>query len=261
MSNKYLDFISDDKLMECIEFLYEKYTHVAESMDLKKFHKNKLDPIKFSFDMAFKGITEEQKILEEIYRQQDKSISNHIGKFHEKVIANIDGFSLVNNGLDIAKDDKTIFVEVKNKHNTIKGEDKKNVHKKLQDIADENPDAVCYVVHIIGKDSYNRTWEFTSGKGNKKKEYCDERVREITADKFYEIATGKKDAFYQLCKVIPLAIDDYIKLNNIEAGNMDKSYSDIYEKIKKQAEKNEITVINEIYRNTFEDDLGFKKKK
>lgn len=130
LSNKYLTFISDEDLFECIGFLYKKYKNTSENMNLEKFYKNKLDPIKFSLDIEFKGISQKQKIIEEIYRQQDKTISNHIGKFHELLISKINGFKLSDGGHDIENKQCAVFAEIKNKHNTIKGEVKKTYIKR-----------------------------------------------------------------------------------------------------------------------------------
>lgn len=45
-------------------------------------------------------------------------------------------------------------------------------------------------------------WE---NKSNKYKKH-NERIRRISIDKFYEIVTGEKDAFANLCKVLPKVI-------------------------------------------------------
>lgn len=130
----------------------------------------------------------------------------------------------------------------------------------MVDIAEKNPEAICYVVHVIGKSSYNRVWEFTSGKGINKKIHKHSRVREITADEFYKLATGMDNAFYNLCKIIPVAINDYIKLNNINISEVNNSDLKLYEKIDRKSSEKGIEVIDEIFEDTFFDYLGFRKK-
>src|SRR5690606_20923533 len=120
MKNKYLDFISDEHLLNCIEQLHNSYVKAKEKISKKKFYNNKIDTIKLTFDTKFNKIDEESIIETEILRQIDKSINNSIGTFHEQVLGGIEGYELGNlSGFDIKAEDNTLFADIKNKHNTM----------------------------------------------------------------------------------------------------------------------------------------------
>ncbi len=83
MKNKYVSFISDKHLLECIGNLHKSYLKTKSNLSKEKLYNNKVDTIKLTFDAKFNGIDEESLIAAEILRQIDKSINNSIGTFHE----------------------------------------------------------------------------------------------------------------------------------------------------------------------------------
>ena len=102
MKNKYVDFVSDDHLLKCIENLHGSYLKAKADVSKKKFYSNKIDTIKLTFDSRFNDIDEENIIELEILRQIDKSINNSIGTFHEQVLGGIKGYEVGNlSGFDI----------------------------------------------------------------------------------------------------------------------------------------------------------------
>lgn len=211
MTNTYLDFITDEDLFECIEELYKGYQKALISKDIKSFFNQRVDPIKFIFDSKIQNISMEEYIGKEILRQTDKAISNYIGTFHEDLLGKVQGYNrlAVGGGIDIISDDGLIVAEIKNKHNTVKGENHPEIFKKLEKFIDsENPDSAGYYVKIIDKKSQNEKWVFTSDK--KKYKYDNEQIHQISGDKFYELVTGDPLAFAKLCSILPSALNDYI---------------------------------------------------
>ncbi len=102
MGNKYLNFISDQHLLTCIENLHHSYMKANANISKKNFYTNKIDTIKLTFDSKFNNIDEESLIEAEILRQIDKSINNSIGTFHEQILGGINGFDIGNlSGFDI----------------------------------------------------------------------------------------------------------------------------------------------------------------
>jgi len=77
-----LSFISDENLYAHVKETVEKYRF---SINLKKFNKNLIDPIKLTFDSKVYAKSLEDIIESEIIRQIDKSNTNHIGYFHQNV--------------------------------------------------------------------------------------------------------------------------------------------------------------------------------
>lgn len=250
-SAKYLDFISDDHLLKCISNLYDSYLSSKKEFTKSKFYKNKVDTFKLTFDAKFNELSEEDLIKLELSRQIDKSVNNAIGTFHEEVLGGIKDY--VNgklDGYDIKAVDDTLFAEIKNKHNTMNSSSAESAFQKLARFADDNKNAKCYLVQILAKKSFEKKWEaIINGK-----EYSHSRVYIISGDRFYTLLTGKTNAFYDLYKILPMAIDDFLnqkKLETIEEN-------DIVSKITVDAKKKNRSILDEItfenfcYYNGFE---------
>ncbi|MFC0237083.1 Eco47II family restriction endonuclease [Fictibacillus phosphorivorans] len=252
--NKYVDFISDQHFMKCVGDLFKAYENTKNEYTEKQFYKNKIDPIKLTFDMKFNNLTEKEMIAAEIQRQADKNISNFIGHFHEELMGGITEFEHIKNaGYDLRKVDNTIFAEIKNKQNTVNSSSKETTYQKLQRFAETNTDAKCYWVSLIAGNSYCEQW-------NQKFEdrtYNHPRVYKVSGDRFYEIVTGDKHAFMKLCTAIPHAIDEYLeKYTSTLKPNNTKVYSDIYSK----ATKNGVSVTNQLFNDNFNKYNGFPIK-
>lgn len=208
MKNKYINFISDDHLLDCIGNLHKAYLKAKNNITKKNFYSNKVDTIKLTFDAKFNDIDEESLIQSEILRQIDKSINNSIGTFHEQVLGGISGFQAGNlSGYDIKANDDTLFADIKNKHNTMNSSAAEALFQKLARYANDYKKAKCYWVQILAKASF---CEFWSGDINGK-EYSHSRVYKISGDRFYALLSGQEDAMFQLYKVLPVAIKDYLK--------------------------------------------------
>jgi hypothetical protein len=78
MKNKYVNFTSDEHLLDCIGNLHKAYLKAKKNITKKNFYSNKVDTIKLTFDAKFNDIDEESLIQSEILRQIDKSINNSI---------------------------------------------------------------------------------------------------------------------------------------------------------------------------------------
>ena len=78
-----LGFISDEDIFTHVKETVEKYRF---KIDLKKFNKNLIDPIKLTFDSKIYAKSIEEIIEAEIIRQMDKSNTNHIGYFHQNIV-------------------------------------------------------------------------------------------------------------------------------------------------------------------------------
>lgn len=225
MANKYVDFISDEHFLACIEKLYNSYTKAKEDISKKKFYSNKIDTFKLTFDAKFNNLQEDIIIENEIMRQIDKSINNSIGTFHEQVLGGIEGFEMGNlSGFDIRAKDDTLFADIKNKHNTMNSSSAESLFQKLAHYADTYKKANCYWVQILAKGSFCENWV---GDINGK-EYSHSRVFKISGDKFYALLTNQNDAFYSLYKALPEAISDFLaKRNNSNKSGGDSAISEI----------------------------------
>lgn len=204
MKSYNLGFISDELI----------YRHVKEtvllyktSIGLKEFNSNIIDPIKLTFDSKIYGKTFEEVIYSECIRQIDKANTNHIGYFHQNLFNYADnGWYVPSKGFDVINDDLRIYVEMKNKHNTMNSSSGQATYMKMLNQLVKNPDSKCLLVEVIAKKSQNIPWVVTLN-GTK---YNNQNIRRVSIDKFYEIVFGDKEAFVKLCKVLPSILDDVI---------------------------------------------------
>lgn len=262
MNTKELSFISDEYIIYCINELIDTYSALQVNTDLKNFYKNKVDPIKAFFDMQLKGLEFDDYIALEVTRQKDKTISNAIGTFHEKLIGGINSVEDMEwlqvgheTGVDVKNENNTIFAEIKNKFNTVKGEDLKNVYKKLEDLALKNPNATCYFVQIIAKKSINEPWtlSYTDKQQKKKVPLAHPRVKIISADKFYELLTGDSNAFLKVCFRV------HTLLSTINLSKLTNNReSTVLKELESKVSNSGLCLMDQLYKDTFNTYLGFK---
>jgi hypothetical protein len=250
MANTYLSYISDEHLLYCVGNLHNAYLRAKADVSKKKFYKNKIDTIKLTFDAKFNDLDEETLIKTEISRQIDKSINNSIGIFHEQVLGGIEGFEIGNlSGYDIKSVDNTLFAEIKNKHNTMSSGLAEAVFQKLARFADDNRIAKCYLVQILAKKSFNENW---SGIINGK-EYSHSRVYKISGDQFYKLLSGEENAFFDLYKVLPKVISDYLS----KQVNENIQNNSALKEISESSKESDRSILNEITFENYRYYLGF----
>ena len=199
-----LKFIDDEAI----------YNHVKETvalyrtrMNLIDFNKNIVDPINLTFDAKIYGKTLKDIVISECLRQMDKANNNHIGYFHQNLFKYAgDGWFVPKEGFDVTNEEKHIFVEMKNKHNTMNSASSQKTYMKMQQKIVRDDKATCYLVEVIAKKSQDKAWIVTVDK----ERFCNENIRRISMDKFYELVFGDSNAFYKMCKVLPLVLDDVI---------------------------------------------------
>lgn len=253
MKNKYVDFVSDEHLLMCIENLHSSYLKTKADIGKKRFYNNKIDTIKLTFDSKFNNIDEESIIEMELLRQIDKSINNSIGTFHEQVLGGIQGYEIGKlSGFDIKAEDDTLFADIKNKHNTMNSSSAESLFQKLARFADTYKQAKCYWVQILAKGSFNEHWR---GDINGK-EYSHSRVFKISGDRFYALLSNQDDAFLQLFRALPLAIEDYLK--SVKTKN-EMYENSIFEEIKQASNKKNRNFLEQITFENYFYYLGFDK--
>lgn len=130
MQQYHLGFISDELLFRHVQDTVERY---RTSIDLRMFNHNVVDPIKLTFDAKVYGKDYHELIESECIRQIDKSNTNHIGYFHQNLFRYIGrGWSVPSEGFDLINEDRHIFVELKNKHNTMNSSSATATYARMQ---------------------------------------------------------------------------------------------------------------------------------
>lgn len=208
-----LEFIRDEDLYLHVKNTIAKYRF---KIDFEKLNANLLDPIKLTFDSAiyYGGYANKhlRQILEnEVQRQIDKSNTNHIGYFHQNIFHYIGrdaGWRVAKNGheFDIENSELQIYVEMKNKHNTMNSASAAKTFSRMQNKILHNSQATCFLVEAIAKRSQNIPWACTIDKVK----ISHPSIRRVSLDKFYEIVTGDSHAFSKLCAILPVVIQDVL---------------------------------------------------
>lgn len=97
----------------------------------------------------------------------------------------------------------TIYVEMKNKHNTMNSSSAERTYWKMQRQLCSDDDCTCYLVEAIANSSQNIIGETSV----EKRKVHHKRIRRLSIDQFYNIVTGQSDAFYQVCMQLPKTIN------------------------------------------------------
>lgn len=233
-----LGFISDEDIYNHVKDTVLQY---RRNIDLKEFNKNIIDPIKLTFDAKIYGQSMQQTIESECIRQIDKTNNNRIGYFHQYMFKYAGNNWIVpengdQGGFDVLNDDFHIYVEMKNKHNTMNSASSSDTYVKMQSKILHDDKATCMLVETIAKRSQDITWEITINENGRKQKYSHQRIRRVSMDKFYGIVFGDNEAFFKLCKALPTILDDVIaddesaKLQNTVYEELDKTdfYKSLY---------------------------------
>lgn len=210
-----LNFISEDDFKNHVRATIMKYGEKLESYDLKRFNSNLIDPIKLIFDKSVYHSSWEEIVNNEIFRQRDKSNNNDIGYFHQNIFSYFEGCEVPQVGWDVIYKNSdgiqmpdgdivhTLYVEMKNKHNTMNSASSAKTYIKMQGQILEDDDCACLLVEAIAKKSQNIKW--TTKVDGKNVQH--RLIRRVSMDQFYAILTGEEDAFYKICMALPRVIN------------------------------------------------------
>lgn len=207
-----LDFISRKDFKHHVSETIKTYNNTLKSIGLVEFNNNIIDPIKLTFDSKVYNKSVEEIIKDEIFRQRDKTNTNAIGYFHQNLFKYIKDCEVPQRGFDVvynvSKSNK-IYVEMKNKHNTMNSSSSQKTFMRMLNKITTDKKAKCFLVEIIAKRSQNIVWKIKLDGDTIE----NEKIRRVSIDKFYELVTGNKQAFYLICKELPIIIDEIISEN------------------------------------------------
>lgn len=123
-----------------------------------------------------------------------------------------------------------------------------NAYRKMEQEIKQNPNAQCYLVEIIAKKTQDKPWKPTFG-GIKAE--TNERIRRISIDKFYEIITGDKQAFFKLVVALPLLLKEIVA----EEGIIQTGENTVLTELEKENPNHLLALFN----LSFQQYEGFKK--
>lgn len=268
-----IGFITEEDFTNHVKATIDKYGEKLESFDIVRFNKNIIDPIKMIFDKTVYQSTWDEIVGNEIFRQRDKSNNNDIGYFHQRIFQYITDCHVPENGKEggwdvifhkdsgIALPDgemvRTVYVEMKNKHNTMNSSAAAKTYIKMQSQLLDDDDCACFLVEAIAKKSQNVKWSTTvDGKNVSHK-----KIRRVSLDQFYALVTGQEDALYQICMVLPKVIEQVV----VEGGEDVKvPHDSVLTELKQIASRlgeadGELAMAMAVYLLGFSTYAGFKK--
>ena len=218
--NKYVTFVSDEIFLEEVEKVVNAY---ANDEDLSKTSeevlinsKETIDQFKTIFDIYSNRFNLNDWKNFEIARQHDKKASNRVGDFHQNLLGRVDGWVNLGrghpSGMDLKKEDDSIWIELKNKYNTMNSSSLRDTRFKCEELAEKYPNAKIYWAYIVSSnyDSFDITWKYSDNKKGITHE-LNENIRNIAGKDVYTLVTGDETAFEQLFNALPKAINDIKK--------------------------------------------------
>lgn len=156
--NVFSDFLNGADFEKHVQETILQYQKALCAIDLKKFNSNLIDPIKLTFDRAVFQKSMQQLIEDEISRQRDKTATNVIGYFHQNIFRYFPNCVVPREGWDVIvtqKDGTKIYVEMKNKHNTMNAASSQKTYIQMQNQIMQTPDDFCFLVEAIAPCSRN----------------------------------------------------------------------------------------------------------
>ena len=214
-----LAFIKESDFRNHVRLTIQHYGDKLKPYDTVKFNSNIVDPIKLIFDKTVYRYSWDEIIKNEIFRQRDKSNNNDIGYFHQRMFQYISRCTVPATGWDVVFKDRdgitlpggdivrTVFVEMKNKHNTMNSSASAKTYMKMQGQLLSDDDCACFLVEVIAKKSQNVTWAVSVDGARQ----SHKRIRRVSIDEFYSLVTGQEDAFYQMCRILPDVIEEVVE--------------------------------------------------
>ena len=235
-----LDFISESDFEKHVQATILKYGEKLQSYDLKRFNSNLIDPIKLIFDKSVYKTSWEEMVNNEIFRQRDKSNNNDIGYFHQNMFSYFKGCEVPDTGWDVIYKNPegikmpdgdvvhTIYVEMKNKHNTMNSASSAKTYIKMQSQILDDDDCACLLVEAIAKHSQNVKWTTKVDAKNVQHRL----IRRVSMDQFYALITGEEKAFYDMCMKLPTMIDKVVN----KGENVNVPHDTVIQELRKIAE-------------------------
>lgn len=216
-----LDWINEDKLYEIVERVFGNVIKKAEDSRLSA----PPDPFPIATQAVLFNQSAESMMAFEKLRGVNKAISNAVGNFHQAVLGLADGWEDLGasgGGVDL-KVQKTptsppVFVEVKNRFNTIKASDESKLWNNLDLLAKSN-NTKSYLVQIVPETPYryDRPWH-VSGRP------VHERVRCCDGATAYTWAFGRENALEELYEAFPDILSDVLGCSYDKTGLSDYFY-------------------------------------
>lgn len=145
---------------------------------------------------------------------------------HQKILGTLSGVQNLGVGdvVDIISQEKSLIAEIKNKHNTTKGNHKIAVYDDLKSVLSSKPEiTTAYYVEILPKNGkkYNKPFTPSDNKTSQQRP-ANEFIRQIDGQSFYELLTGNPNALRELYILLAQVASEILS----EEFNLTLNYQD-----------------------------------
>jgi len=210
----YLEYVDDDCLRDLIkQVLIVGRNRISKSE--KDFSKNVIDPFGAIFEASAFEVGHKEWKGSEMIRQSQKTLQNHIGDLHQKILGSVDGWEDLGVGgiVDLVNHEKKIIAEVKNKYNTVTGGKLADQYYSLERLVSLKTSVykgyTAYFVNVIPKKPERYSLPFQPSDKDKGMKCAEnEFIRIIDGASFYSLVSGRDDALREFHSVIPEVIED-----------------------------------------------------
>lgn len=203
--------------------LISAYQAEISETDLRK---NTLDVFSATLESVIKGISFDEWLEQEKKRQIQKTLQNQVGELHQKILGTLTGVQDLGVGgvVDIECQEKLLIAEIKNKHNTTKGNHKIAIYDDFQTVLATKPiNTTAYYVEILPKNGKKYNREFTpSDNRTSQQRPPNQYIRQIDGQSFYELLTGNPNALRELYVLLAQVASEILS----EEFNLTLNYQD-----------------------------------
>lgn len=206
LANRYVEFVDDAHFYSCVKRVCDRYAELQRHDTEGLLKRSVVDPFKMVLDMGNRGTPPRDWEEADANRIRDKSLNNAIGEFHQGLLGGVEGWTSLPTGhrlgVDLAREDNTAFIELKNKYNTLSGSKRDAVRGTLERILREHPRAVCYWAYILARDgtSGERVWVFRNS--------TNPNIRVAWGSRVYALVTGSDSSLSEAWGALPRAMGD-----------------------------------------------------
>lgn len=170
-------------------------------------YRNTLDPFSALIDCMIRNCTPTNWKAQEEGRQTQKTLQNKVGNLHEYVIDCFEDWQNLETGrvIDIVNTKLKVIAEIKNKHNTTKGNHKKDIYDDLASELEKNyAGNTTYYVEILPKNRgrYNHPFTPPDNTKNGERRPLRKDLKIIDGSSFYDFVSGEINFIRKLYEIL-----------------------------------------------------------
>lgn len=181
---------------------------IYEVVEGRNKSKSEEDPFIKAVIIGNVGLSDSDFKKTEDARLKQKALEMKMGDFHEELMGKFQGWETLPNGhssgFDVRKLDNSTFLEVKNRHNTVKGSDGKHIIERMQHYKANGKKVILVQVNC------------PKGKVSRYGAAADVPI--MNGTEAYEYLSGRKTFFDDLLKTVQYTFTTYKTLASLKTA-------------------------------------------